>query len=106
MTITRESNLRLAADHSVSRLDDVEGVVLDLKDKHFRGLNETAVYILELLAKSKNEFLSVDKIIKSTYSLFEVDEQVLERDVLEFLTDCHDRGIIVIEDTACASVKE
>ncbi len=101
--LTLKSKVQLQKSQSLNKVDGNEGVILDFEQKYFRGLNETALFILELLSKAREEkrATSGDELLQELMAAFEVDETIAQKDVLEFLHACLQRNIIEVVNDVC-----
>lgn len=89
-------------DDLVSRSDDLafrviqgEAIILTAKDRVIHTLNEVGTRIWELIDTG----IKVGDLIAKICEEYEVDERQAERDVLEFLGELKEKGIIVIQGT-------
>lgn len=96
MSLTVDSCLWLADSHSLNAIDATEGVVLDLAQRRFRGLNETALFILARLdaARQEQRGCTVAELLVALVEHFDGDEETMQADLLAFLGDCLERGIV------------
>lgn len=72
---------------------DGETVLLDWASESFFGLDEVSTRIWQLLHEGRNR----DGIVEQLLEEYEVEREVLERDVSELLERLRDAGLITIE---------
>ena len=98
MNITLHSHIRLTKCQSLNKVDGNEGVILDFQEKYFRGLNETALFILEKLdeARQENRTLTGFFLVEELLRAFEAERDMVEQDVCEFLAACLKRNIVEV----------
>ena len=97
-TLTLKTNIRLTKSQTLNKVDGNEGVILDFNEKFFRGLNETALFLLEELDKARMEKRSLtgELLVEEMLTAFDAQRELVEEDVLEFLLACLERKIIEV----------
>ena len=98
MNLTLQTHIRLSESQSLNKVDGNEGVILDFQEKYFRGLNETALFILEELDKARQENRSLTglSLVEELLQAFEAERDMVEKDVIEFLAACLERKIVEV----------
>ena len=67
-----------------------EAVLLNLRSGHYYGVNELGARIWQMVQKPR----SIDEIIKILAHDYDVDEEVLIRDVLAFLEQLKENDLV------------
>lgn len=80
-------------DHVSSELAGEE-IILDLDDGTYYGLNEVGADVWALLDSP----CRVTDICGDLYEHYDVEREVLERDVVELLSEMYERGLIRVEE--------
>ena len=78
------------ADHVLYTELDGEAVLLNLKTGYYYTLNEVGTHLWALLA----EHASFDSIIEEMLGSYAVEQDELERDVLEIIADFREHGLV------------
>ena len=88
-TITEQSLIVSADDLAVADLDG-EAVILDPNSGRYYGLNDVGRRILELAQKPR----SVGELLEALQQEYEVDAELLEKDVVAFLQEMESNELI------------
>jgi coenzyme PQQ synthesis protein D (PqqD) len=84
-------------DHVVWRAFDAETLLLNLQTGQYHGLNSTGSRTLELVAEGDN---SVREAIWRLAEEYAAAADEIEADLLDFLADLVERGLIELDDDA------
>jgi hypothetical protein len=76
-----------------------ETVMLDVDQGRYFGVSEIGKVIWETVA----EPTSVDDLVAALLERYEVDEETCRREVISFLNELADQGLLDVEDDAPAS---
>lgn len=94
--IHKESVVVISDDLTAADLGG-EAVVLDLNKGAYYGLNEVGAHVLELIKQP----IPVNRILEMLQQEYEVDKDLLVKDVLGFLRKMDDLNLIrTLNDTA------
>jgi hypothetical protein len=86
--------LRLRAEGLNWREIDGEVVVLDTEQSHYLNLNPTGSVLWLLLADGATQQQLVSKLVEE----FAVDESTARGDVLAFVANCRENGLLAIDE--------
>lgn len=89
MTVSTSTRVLTSPDLTLADIGD-EAVVLDPSSGTYFGLNPVATRILTLATDP----ITTSELVDNLLSEFEVDRQVLARDVARFVSDLVRRGIL------------
>ncbi|HEX7071958.1 MAG TPA: PqqD family peptide modification chaperone, partial [Rhodothermales bacterium] len=90
--ISRSSVIQAAGDLCVADLGG-DAVVLDSNGGRYYGLNEVAARILELVKEPR----SVGDVVALMRQEYDVPDEVLEKDVIQFLEEMEDHDLVLVE---------
>lgn len=93
MEIPFSSRVAVGADTLVNRLGD-ESVLLNLKSESYYGLNESGTRMWQLLVESA----SVGDAYAALLGEFDVEPDVLERDIRSFVASLVEQHLVEIRD--------
>lgn len=79
-----------------SNVSDTETVMLNIDKNSYYGMDETAHEIWELIA----EPCSVEDVVTRLLTIFAVDKESCQKQVLRFLDELHSEGLIDVRDPA------
>lgn len=91
--ISPSATVVATSDHVSSELDGEE-IILDLEDGTYYGLNEVGADIWALLDAPRR----VADICGELHGAYDVEREVLERDIVDLLSEMHERGLIRVEE--------
>jgi hypothetical protein len=91
--ISPSATVVATSDHVSSELDGEE-IILDLEDGTYYGLNEVGADVWALLDAPRR----VTDICGELEEDYDVERDVLETDVLDLLSEMHERGLIRVEE--------
>ena len=77
---------------TASRIIDSEAIVLTPLDSKIHSVNEVGTRIWELLAEKP----TVEKVLSTICDEFEVDRDIAQKDINEFLNNLIDRGMVEV----------
>lgn len=83
-------------EKTASRVLGGEAVVLTPTDSKIHSLNETGTRIWELLADKP----TVGEVIAQIHSEFKVDEEQAKEDVIAFLEEMTDKGMVKLSESS------
>jgi hypothetical protein len=89
--ISRSSVIQAAGDLCVADLGG-DAVVLDSNGGRYYGLNEVAARILELVQEPR----SVGDVVTLMRQEYDVPDEVLEKDVIQFLEEMEDHELVLV----------
>ncbi len=72
-----------------------EAILLDVKSGNYFGLNEVGTFIVDLVRQPTSVASIVDIMLRE----FAVDPEDLQRDVMNFLSQLYDQGLVVIRNS-------
>ncbi|ABK97688.1 lasso peptide biosynthesis PqqD family chaperone [Pelobacter propionicus] len=90
--ISQESLVSQVKDIVASDIDD-EKVMMSIEKGNYYGLDPVGSRVWELMEKP----IKVSELIGALLGRYEVDRQTCEEDVLAFLRELHEAGIVRIE---------
>ncbi len=93
VTPVNERQIQLKDDVIITSLDDQEGIVLDVAAKSYYMINQTALFLLNLLQENDNR-VEGSTLKKRLLEEYDVSEDEAERDVADFVKRLHDRGLV------------
>lgn len=70
-----------------------EAVILNMENEQYYGLDERGVHLWQLL----DEYTEVSALMARILEEYEVDEDVLQRDLTVFLNDLQKAGLVTVE---------
>ena len=92
--IVPESKVRQSPDAVARELSPSEGgVLLHLTTAQYHGLNPVGLLIWELLDGER----TVSDVVEAVRARVEEAPPDLEREVLSFLNDVHERGLVLVD---------
>jgi hypothetical protein len=92
--ITHESKVRQSPDVVARELSPTEGgVLLHVETAQYHGLNPVGLLIWELLDGER----TVSEVVETVRARVEEAPPQLEEEVLSFLNDVHQRGLVILE---------
>jgi predicted metal-dependent hydrolase len=92
--IMRESRVRQSPDVVARELSPAEGgVLLHVETAQYHGLNPVGLLIWELIDGER----TVTEVVEAVRARLEEAPPQLEDEVLSFLNDVHERGLVVLE---------
>jgi hypothetical protein len=91
--ISPSATVVATSDHVSSDLAGEE-IILDLKDDTYYGLNEVGADIWTLLDAPRR----VTDICSELQEHYDVEREVLENDVVDLLSEMHERGLIRVKE--------
>lgn len=80
-------------DHVLFRELDGEAVMLNLEDESYYGLDEVGTRMWTVLSASKN----IAEAHNSLIAEYDVDAEQLAADMVSFVRELHNQGLVVIE---------
>ncbi|NJD90496.1 MAG: lasso peptide biosynthesis PqqD family chaperone [Geobacter sp.] len=93
------SNSRISLESTISQIDDIvasdiedEKVMMSIEKGEYFGLEPIGSRIWEMMATP----VKVSAIIDAMLNQYDIDRQTCENDVLKFLSELNDAGIIRI----------
>ncbi|MCL5266391.1 MAG: PqqD family protein [Chloroflexi bacterium] len=92
-TPTNGRQIQLRDDVIITSLDDREGIVLDVVGKSYYTINQTALFLLNLLQENDNH-VDGSTLKKWLLEGYDVSEDEAERDLADFVKRLHDRGLV------------
>jgi hypothetical protein len=93
-TITQATKVRQSPQVAARELSADEGaVLLHLETAHYHGVNPVGVLIWELLDGER----TVSDVVDAVRAQVQGAPPQLENDVLQFLNDIHERGLVVVD---------
>jgi len=93
-TIRADSTLRIP-DHVLSRRVGDETVVLSLDDENYYGLDEVGTRFWEMIEEGTTFGNAVDVLLAE----YEVERNVLTRDLTAVVLDLRTNGLLVVDAT-------
>jgi hypothetical protein len=87
-----KSKVTISKNVFAQEIDD-ETIILDSTTQEYFSLNEIGKVIWSLLAENKN----LEQIKEEMLEMYEVPEEQLEKDVLNFLQALEQKGLISID---------
>jgi Coenzyme PQQ synthesis protein D (PqqD) len=92
--ITHESKVRQSPDVVARELSPTEGgVLLHVETAQYHGLNPVGLVIWELLDGER----TVSEVVEAVRARVEEAPPQLGDEVLSFLNDVHERGLVILE---------
>jgi hypothetical protein len=91
MAISFTDRVRVPADVLISGLQN-ESVILNLKSERYFGLDDISTRFFSLLNSSE----SVQQAYEALLAEFEVDPEILRRDLVEFLNVLDEKGLVEV----------
>ena len=91
--ITKEVHISASTGIESANLDG-EAVILDVNSGLYYGLSTVGARIMDFL----KETVQVRKIIDSLETEYDVEKERLESDILNFLNEMEDRGLVQVQD--------
>jgi hypothetical protein len=88
MELTLKDSIAIPEDVLFRELDD-EAVLLNLKTGVYFGLNPTGLRIWQLIVEGR----SLEQVLETMRGEYEVDVQVVERDLLDLCTQLCAQGL-------------
>jgi hypothetical protein len=73
-----------------------EAVVLNLENEQYYGLDKTGVWLWQIL----DEYTELDRIIAQALAKYEVEEEVLRRDLAVFVDELQLVGLVTVKPLA------
>lgn len=89
--VSSSSTVVASSEHASSNLAGEE-VILDLSDGTYYGLNQVGTDIWKLLSSPRQ----VEEICTELNAEYDVEREVLKRDVIHLLEEMHEEGLIRI----------
>lgn len=86
----KDLRVQLKDDILVTSLDDKEGVILDAASKSYYLVNETGLFLLNLMQENCGQAMH-STLTKQLLQEYDVAEDEAERDVSEFLSGLKER---------------
>ncbi len=93
MTISFSDRVRVPDDVLISNLQE-ESVILNLDSERYFGLNDVGTRILTLLNTSDSIEAAYEKLAQE----YDVDKEVLRKDLLTLVENLLEQGIVQITD--------
>ena len=93
MAISFSDRVRVPDDVLISNLQE-ESVILNLDSERYFGLNDVGTQILTLLNTSD----SIEAAYETLAQEYDVDEEVLRKDLLTLVENLLEQGIVQITD--------
>jgi hypothetical protein len=90
--ITLESTVSQIEDIVASDIDD-EKVMMSVEKGQYFGMDPVGSRVWELIEKP----IKVSKLIDGLLGKYNVDRETCEQDVLAFLEELHEDGIVLVE---------
>jgi hypothetical protein len=97
MTVSFDERLSVPADVLVQELEG-ESVLLNLKSERYFGLDEVGTRIWAILGKSE----SIQQAYDALLAEYDVEPDVLRRDLLDLIDKLVDRGLVEIGNAQVA----
>lgn len=94
MSISGDSTLRIP-DHVLSRRVGGETVLLSLDDEHYYGLEGVGTRFWEIV----EEGMTFGAVVDALLAEYEVERDVLTKDLTAVLLDLHTNGLLVVDAT-------
>jgi hypothetical protein len=91
--ITLESRVSQIEDIVASDIDD-EKVMMSVEKGQYYGLEPVGSRVWELIEKP----IKVSELINALLGKYDVDRETCEKDVLAFLEELHEAGILQVEN--------
>ena len=91
--ITKEVHISASKGIESANLDG-EAVILDVNSGLYYGLSTVGARIMDFL----KETVQVRKIIDALETEYDVEKERLESDILNFLNEMEDRGLVQVQD--------
>ena len=76
------------------RIIEEEALLVDVQRGEVVHLNEVGAEIWKVINEKKDEKTSVEKLIEHICSQFEIDENTAEKDVLDFVNELVEKGLV------------
>lgn len=76
----------------LQKVDD-EAILLDSNTNQYFSLNDAGSLIWEILEEKKDLNTVKDEIVE----IYEIDEKIVENDILNFIQEVANKGLIIIE---------
>jgi hypothetical protein len=89
--ITLESNIKAVADHVSCDLAE-EAVVLNVKNGVYYGLDDIGALIWKLVQSG----MTVDQVVNTVTSEYDVDREQCAKDMIDFFTNLESYGLIEV----------
>ena len=96
MAISFTDRIKVPADVLISGLQN-ESVLLNLKSERYFGLDDISTRFFALLNSSE----SVQQAYELLLAEFEVDPEILRRDLVEFLNALDEKGLVEVCKANC-----
>jgi hypothetical protein len=94
MTISFTDRVKIPDDVLISNLQD-ESVILNLDSERYYGLDSVGTRILAVLTSSD----SIDAAYETLVQEYEIDHEVLKKDLLELVENLIAQGILIRDHT-------
>lgn len=82
-----------------NELNDAETVMLDVEQGRYFGVREIGKFIWEAV----DQPASIDDLVAALLQRYEIDEQTCREEVLAFLDDLADQGLLDVEAPAAGA---
>ena len=76
------------------RIIEEEALLVDVHKGEVVHLNEVAAEVWKVINEKKDEKTSVKELIEHICSQFEVDENTAEKDILDFVNELVEKGLV------------
>lgn len=90
--MTINSKIEIPDTLLLQKVDD-ETILLDSNTQEYFSLNEIGTLIWELVSEKSN----LEEVKKEISTIYEVDEKQVETDILSFLKEVENKGLIKID---------